>query len=120
MTDVKDKMLDYLQIQAWSRLERDLRAALNGEWSIASEQTVVTLVWLMRIRPATPGLKIQVSLLKSGVYEAVCRLAGHDVSFDHATLDLYEMYWGPYEQFAKAIPHIRAMVVEDFEKETDE
>ena len=109
---IKDELLDEMQEIMWEKLNIDLRNARNGYWSMSAESTVYKIVKLARHRGVTPAGSIQVPLLKSGVYSAVCERLGVKsiVDFD---LDRYHDYWGPWEQLARSVQEIRKMDLED-------
>lgn len=115
LREPEQNMLDYLQSVLWDTLQDNIRRALNGYWSIACEGTVERLVWLIRMRGVISADKINIPILKGGVYHAVCELAQVKPNMpDDFDLSRYEQYWHDWELLAKAISEIRKMEVEDF------
>lgn len=113
--DIESRMLDAAQRWAWEKLDNDLRWAINGHWSIAAETTVSHIVWLARQTGVVEPLGIQIPLLKSGVYQAVCELIPTQVT-ESMDLSLYEAYWGNYKALMKSAEQIRKLTVEPFEE----
>lgn len=107
------EMLQYLQNSMWDQLAGDLRSAIGGYWSMASESTVTRIVWIARMVGVSNAGGISIPLVKSGVYEAVCYVTNVApvIDFD---LNMYEQHWGDYLGLAQAVPRIRAMEVEEF------
>lgn len=112
--DYGDRLLDHMQAVMWAHLNNDLRHAINGYWSMAAESTVNSIVLLARHRGVLPAGSIQVALLKSGVYAAVCELIGTKCVIDF-DLSRYEQYWGPWELMALSVAEIRKMEVEELD-----
>ncbi len=121
MTEKEERALDllkYMQSVMWDELSSNIRRALNGAWSIASEGTVQRIIWIAQEVDIHGPEKIDIPLLKSGVYEAVCDRAGVPAVID-LDLNRYEAHWGDYEMLAKAVPHIKSMRLHTFEPEEE-
>lgn len=110
--EIKDKLLDYLQVAVWEQLNWDLRYAANGYWSIALERDVAHLLHIIRVRGVTPAAKIQIPLLKGGVYAAVCSLAGVETVIDF-DLDQYHEFWGRWYVMDRTCEEIAKVTINE-------
>lgn len=64
------------QADAWDRLDKALRAAINGVWSMGAEGEAQHIVRAARLVGPTPWGQVQWPLVRGGVYEAVLTAGG--------------------------------------------
>jgi hypothetical protein len=66
------------QVNLWADLDRAIRSALNGVWSMQCDNLTRRITNLAHFVGATPWDQIDVSLTLAGVYERVLTEAGID------------------------------------------
>jgi hypothetical protein len=73
------------QEQLWDDLDKAIGNALRGGWSMQCDNLTYRIVALARLVGATPWGQIQVSLLRSGVYERILNDA--DLTYEQIDWD---------------------------------
>lgn len=75
MTNLVDWILDE-QEHLWSDLEREIRVAYNGQWSMGASNAACRIISAARLVGSAPYGAVSWALLAGGVYEAVLRAGG--------------------------------------------
>lgn len=93
------------QTYLWDDLDKAIRHAVNGAWSIECESTVGRLAGLLRFTgPLDPG-DVPWRMLAGGVYEAVLGLV---------ELDMPPVDWDTYDRLMVAHGGIRAVLLPQY------
>lgn len=66
-----EKYIRQVQQEQWNRLEQDIRQAINGHWSIATEHQVLWLEESIELVGPISWKRVSWNVVKSGLYLAV-------------------------------------------------
>ena len=98
----------------WHQLFWALRSAANGYWSMSCETLVGNLILLIRESDLVPACHLPVTLVGSGIYDAVCIRAGRSWVPDEQVLHFIEERYITNELYeTRTVPRIAE--IEDYE-----
>jgi hypothetical protein len=81
MSELEDAAREELA-DLWADLDREIRYAYTGDWSIGCENIKERIHRLTRLVGPTPWEQVQISLLERGVYQRINAEVGYEVEVD--------------------------------------